>query len=187
MPRNTHSGSAAAEYFGAPRRPSTPVSFMFFFSPPLSRLLALARFSAPLYPCSLSHSLSLCPVELFLSSPPPSLANTSPYRPHGNYWIDRRAIGLVFFLCIINSFDIYLCLSFFLSFRPSILSVGPSSFIHFLEVAWVAMRSSTTPGSASVEVSPRSPGVTSAPRVATLRRMRRMILPERVLGSPVGA
>src|SRR5260370_29713729 len=41
-------------------------------------------------------------------------------------------------------------------------------------------RSSTTAGSASVEVSPRLPGSSSA----ILRRMRRMILPERVLGRP---
>src|SRR6476469_5515941 len=41
-------------------------------------------------------------------------------------------------------------------------------------------RSSTTAGSASVEVSPRLPGSSSA----ILRRMRRMILPERVFGSP---
>src|SRR6266513_2085352 len=39
-------------------------------------------------------------------------------------------------------------------------------------------RSSTTPGSASVEVSPRLPYSSSA----ILRRMRRMILPERVFG-----
>jgi len=38
-----------------------------------------------------------------------------------------------------------------------------------------ATRSSTTAGSASVEVSPRLPGSSSA----ILRRMRRMILPER--------
>ena len=41
-------------------------------------------------------------------------------------------------------------------------------------------RSSTTAGSASVEVSPRLPGSSSA----ILRRMRRMILPERVFGNP---
>src|SRR3954468_3278153 len=41
-------------------------------------------------------------------------------------------------------------------------------------------RSSTTPGSAKVEVSPKLPGSSSA----ILRRMRRMILPERVLGRP---
>jgi len=39
-------------------------------------------------------------------------------------------------------------------------------------------RSSTTAGSASVDVSPSAPGSSSA----ILRRMRRMILPERVLG-----
>src|SRR5690606_27509004 len=42
-----------------------------------------------------------------------------------------------------------------------------------------AMRSSTTVGSARVEVSPREPKSSSA----ILRRMRRMILAERVLGS----
>jgi antitoxin HicB len=41
-------------------------------------------------------------------------------------------------------------------------------------------RSSTTAGSASVEVSPRLEGSSSA----ILRRMRRMILPERVFGRP---
>src|SRR5579871_6718249 len=41
-------------------------------------------------------------------------------------------------------------------------------------------RSSTTAGSASVEVSPSEPGSSSA----ILRRIRRMILPERVLGRP---
>src|ERR1044071_8422259 len=41
-------------------------------------------------------------------------------------------------------------------------------------------RSSTTVGSASVEVSPRLPYSSSA----ILRRMRRMILPERVFGRP---
>src|SRR6516164_1513239 len=41
-------------------------------------------------------------------------------------------------------------------------------------------RSSTTAGSASVEVSPRLPYSSSA----ILRRIRRMILPERVFGSP---
>src|SRR5690606_17420392 len=41
-------------------------------------------------------------------------------------------------------------------------------------------RSVTTPGSARVEVSPRAPNSFSA----ILRRMRRMILPERVLGRP---
>src|SRR4029079_18705609 len=41
-------------------------------------------------------------------------------------------------------------------------------------------RSSTTAGSASVEVSPRLLGTSSA----ILRRMRRMILPERVFGRP---
>jgi len=40
--------------------------------------------------------------------------------------------------------------------------------------------SSTTPGSASVDVSPSAPNSPSA----ILRRMRRMILPERVYGSP---
>ena len=42
------------------------------------------------------------------------------------------------------------------------------------------MRSSTTAGSARVEVSPRLPNSSSA----ILRRMRRMILPERVFGRP---
>ena len=42
------------------------------------------------------------------------------------------------------------------------------------------IRSSTTAGSASVEVSPSAPNSSSA----ILRRMRRMILPERVLGRP---
>src|SRR5258708_3403888 len=41
-------------------------------------------------------------------------------------------------------------------------------------------RSSTTVGSASVEVSPRLPDSSSA----ILRRIRRMILPERVFGRP---
>src|SRR3954451_2259847 len=44
----------------------------------------------------------------------------------------------------------------------------------------LSMRSSTTLGSARVEVSPRLPNSFSA----ILRRMRRMILPERVLGRP---
>ena len=39
---------------------------------------------------------------------------------------------------------------------------------------------STTPGSNNVDVSPKLPNSPSA----TLRRMRRMILPERVLGKP---
>jgi hypothetical protein len=43
-----------------------------------------------------------------------------------------------------------------------------------------SMRSVTTPGSASVDTSPSEPSSFSA----TLRRMRRMILPERVLGRP---
>src|SRR5690606_18611885 len=43
-----------------------------------------------------------------------------------------------------------------------------------------AIKSSTTAGSASVEVSPSEPKSSSA----ILRRMRRMILPERVLGRP---
>ena len=43
---------------------------------------------------------------------------------------------------------------------------------------WI--RSSTTPGSARVEVSPRLPNSLSA----ILRRMRRMIFPERVFGRP---
>src|SRR6476646_1185388 len=42
------------------------------------------------------------------------------------------------------------------------------------------MRSSTTVGSASVEISPRLEKSSSA----ILRRMRRMILPDRVLGRP---
>src|SRR5262249_9718196 len=44
----------------------------------------------------------------------------------------------------------------------------------------LSTRSLTTAGSASVEVSPRFPNSSSA----ILRRMRRMILPERVLGRP---
>jgi len=40
---------------------------------------------------------------------------------------------------------------------------------------------STTPGSNNVEVSPKLPNSPSA----TFRKMRRMILPERVLGNPV--
>lgn len=45
---------------------------------------------------------------------------------------------------------------------------------------WLARRSSTTVGSARVEVSPRSEVSSSA----ILRRMRRMIFPDRVLGNP---
>lgn len=45
---------------------------------------------------------------------------------------------------------------------------------------WVSIKCCTTPGSASVEISP-SPSYSP---VAILRKMRRMILPERVLGRP---
>ncbi len=54
----------------------------------------------------------------------------------------------------------------------------PERQVHRL--ARFSIRSSTTLGSARVLVSPR-PSVSLA---AILRRMRRMILPERVLGSP---
>ena len=50
----------------------------------------------------------------------------------------------------------------------------------YLRFILFAIRSSTTSGSASVDVSPRAPKSSSA----TLRRMRRMILPERVFGRP---
>ena len=54
---------------------------------------------------------------------------------------------------------------------------APSSALLFWRLF---TRSSTTAGSASVEVSPRLPDSSSA----ILRRMRRMILPERVFGRP---
>src|SRR5689334_4370253 len=55
--------------------------------------------------------------------------------------------------------------------------------IHFAAAFWLCrflIRSSTTAGSASVEVSPSAPTSSSA----ILRRIRRMIFPERVLGRP---
>src|SRR6202035_5125358 len=58
--------------------------------------------------------------------------------------------------------------------QRQIYAAAPFLFCRFLT------RSSTTAGSASVEVSPRLPGSSSA----ILRRMRRMILPERVFGRP---
>ena len=57
---------------------------------------------------------------------------------------------------------------------------GERGIDHFDAPARFFTRSSTTAGSARVVVSPRLPMSPSA----TLRRMRRMILPERVLGRP---
>jgi hypothetical protein len=72
------------------------------------------------------------------------------------------------------------------AFGPLIRPVGPPSPAgekgkpaYFLFCRF-AIRSSTTAGSARVDVSPSAPKSSSA----ILRRMRRMILPERVLGRP---
>lgn len=53
-------------------------------------------------------------------------------------------------------------------------------FPWFTKARWWAIRSSTTAGSARVEMSPRS----SAWSAATLRKIRRIILPDRVFGKP---
>ena len=57
---------------------------------------------------------------------------------------------------------------------------GREEPLHFPAWRRFATRSATTAGSASVEVSPRC----SCSFAAILRRIRRMILPERVFGSP---
>src|SRR5256885_14898700 len=60
--------------------------------------------------------------------------------------------------------------------QPPDAAFAPSFFLFWRFFT----RSSTTAGSARVEMSPRLPYSSSA----ILRRMRRMILPERVLGRP---
>src|SRR3954452_9248109 len=57
---------------------------------------------------------------------------------------------------------------------------SPRAITQFHAAFRFLMRSSTTVGSASVDVSPSAPNSFSA----ILRRMRRMILPERVFGRP---
>src|SRR4051812_16384733 len=59
------------------------------------------------------------------------------------------------------------------------LARNDDAYALFLLFCLLFTRSSTTAGSASVLVSPRLPNSSSA----ILRKMRRMILPERVLGS----
>jgi len=56
---------------------------------------------------------------------------------------------------------------------------GRACYATFI-VLWVSIRCCTTPGSARVEISPRP----SYSAVAILRRIRRMIFPERVFGRP---
>ena len=54
------------------------------------------------------------------------------------------------------------------------------NIFHFEMFLWFSTISSTTDGSDRVEMSPRSSGLSEA----TCRRIRRMILPDRVLGKP---
>src|SRR5205823_13127827 len=64
--------------------------------------------------------------------------------------------------------------------RAEIGFLGANGYACALRFCRLLTRSSTTAGSASVEVSPRLPYSSST----ILRRMRRMILPERVFGRP---